>query len=274
MPESIIGPTSHYFFSQRLKLHYVDWGNHDAPLMILVHGGRDHCRNWDWTALELRKNFHVIAPDLRGHGDSAHAVGSPYAMIDYVVDLAQLINALGNKPLTLIGHSLGGGIVLQYTGVFPKMVKKVVSIEGLGPPPAMIKDTPASERMKNWVREMQSLAQRKVREYASIEEALSRMRSENPHLKRRAGAPSDDPRHRAQRERHLFVEVRQLRSRDHAVSVQSEGCRGNLVAHRMPDAADSRRRVVDRRLGKGRPHQGFQKCRDRHHRKSRPLGPS
>jgi pimeloyl-ACP methyl ester carboxylesterase len=182
MPESIIGPTSHYFFSQRLKLHYVDWGNHDAPLMILVHGGRDHCRNWDWTALELRRDFHIIAPDLRGHGDSSHAVGSPYAMIDYVVDLAQLINALGNKPLTLIGHSLGGGIVLQYTGVFPKMVKKVVSIEGLGPPPAMIKDTPASERMKNWVREMQSLAQRKVREYASIEEALARMRSENPHL--------------------------------------------------------------------------------------------
>src|SRR5579872_4012308 len=119
MAESIIGPTSHYFFSQRLKLHYVDWGNFDAPLLILVHGGRDHCRNWDWTA-----------PDLRGHGDSAHAIGSPYSMIDYVVDLAQLINALGNKPLTLIGHSLGGGIVLQYTGVFPKLVKSVVSIEG------------------------------------------------------------------------------------------------------------------------------------------------
>ena len=182
MAENIIGPTSHYFFSQRLKLHYVDWGNHDAPLMILVHGGRDHCRNWDWTALELRKNFHIIAPDLRGHGDSAHAIGSAYSMIDYVVDLAQLINALGNQPLALIGHSLGGGIVLQYTGVFPKLVKSVVSIEGLGPPPGMIRDTPASERMKNWVAQMQALAQRKVHEYRSIEEALARMRSENPHL--------------------------------------------------------------------------------------------
>jgi pimeloyl-ACP methyl ester carboxylesterase len=180
--ESIIGPTSHYFYSQRLKLHYVDWGNPEKPLLILVHGGRDHCRNWDWTALELRKHYHVIAPDLRGHGDSDHAIGSPYSMIDYVVDLAQLINALGNNPLTLIGHSLGGGIVLQYTGVFPKMVKQVVSIEGLGPPPAMIKATPANERMKHWVREMQSLAQRSVREYPNIEEALARMRSENPHL--------------------------------------------------------------------------------------------
>ncbi len=182
MAESIIGPTSHYFYSQRLKLHYVDWGNGGKPLMIMVHGGRDHCRNWDWAALEFRKHFHVIAPDLRGHGDSDWAVGSPYAMIDYVVDLAQLISAIGKRPLTLVGHSLGGAIVLQYTGVFPEMVKQVVAIEGLGPPPAMISQAPAYERMHNWVGAMQSLARRKVREYDSIEEALARMRTENPHL--------------------------------------------------------------------------------------------
>jgi pimeloyl-ACP methyl ester carboxylesterase len=182
MAEHIIGPTSHYFYSQRLKLHYVDWGNGGKPLMILIHGGRDHCRNWDWVALAFRERYHVIAPDLRGHGDSDWAVGSPYAMIDYVVDLAQLINALSAQPLTLIGHSLGGGIVLQYTGVFPKMVERVVSIEGLGPPPQMISHAPAHERMANWVAAMQALARRKTREYASIEEALARMRAENPHL--------------------------------------------------------------------------------------------
>ena len=47
------GPTSHVYFSQRLRLHYVDWGNEDAPPMLLVHGGRDHCRNWDWVAEDL-----------------------------------------------------------------------------------------------------------------------------------------------------------------------------------------------------------------------------
>lgn len=182
MAESIIGPTSHYFYSQRLELHYVDWGNADKPLMILVHGGRDHSRNWDWVALELRKNYHVIAPDLRGHGDSDWAIGSGYSMIDYVVDLAQLVDALGSQPLTLIGHSLGGGIVLQYTGVFPNVVKQVVSIEGLGPPPHMIRSTPAHQRMGNWVGEMQALARRRVREYPSIEAALARMRDANPHL--------------------------------------------------------------------------------------------
>ncbi|SRR5579875_1021876 len=182
MAESIIGPTSHYFYSQRLKLHYVDWGNGAKPLMIMVHGGRDHCRNWDWMALEFRQHYHVIAPDLRGHGDSDWAIGSPYAMIDYVVDLAQLISALDQRPLTLIGHSLGGAIVLQYTGVFPENVKQVVAIEGLGPPPEMISQAPAYQRMGTWVAAMQALARRKVREYGSIEEALARMRAENPHL--------------------------------------------------------------------------------------------
>ena len=91
MADSIIGPTSHYFYSQRLKLHYVDWGNPDKPLMVLVHGGRDHCRNWDWVALDLRRHYHIIAPDLRGHGDSDWAIGSGYSMIDYVLDLAQLM---------------------------------------------------------------------------------------------------------------------------------------------------------------------------------------
>ena len=64
------GPTSHIYFSQRLRLHYVAWGDRDAPPLLLVHGGRDHCRNWDWVAEDLRHDYHIIAPDLRGHGDS------------------------------------------------------------------------------------------------------------------------------------------------------------------------------------------------------------
>ena len=71
MSEPFVGPTSHSYISQRLRLHYVDWGNPGAPPLILLHGGRDHCRNWDWVAAELRRDYHIIAPDLRGHGDSA-----------------------------------------------------------------------------------------------------------------------------------------------------------------------------------------------------------
>ena len=71
MTDQLHGPTSHSFIPQRLRLHYVDWGNAEAPPLILLHGGRDHCRNWDWVAQDLRRDYHIIAPDLRGHGDSA-----------------------------------------------------------------------------------------------------------------------------------------------------------------------------------------------------------
>jgi pimeloyl-ACP methyl ester carboxylesterase len=181
----IIGPTSHFFYSQRLKLHYVDWGNHDLPIAILVHGGRDHCRSWDFVALNLRKHFHVIALNLRGHGDSDWAIGGSYSITDHVLDLGQLLNALEpHQPVILIGHSLGAGAVLQRAGVFPEAVRAVVAIEGLGPPSAMLRETPAHERMEHWVIDMLALAQRKPREYQSIEQAMERMREANPHLSR------------------------------------------------------------------------------------------
>ena len=116
---ALLGPTSHYFYSQRLKLHYVDWGNADKPPLLLIHGGRDHARNWDWVAQDLRRDYHIIAPDLRGHGDSQWAIGGSYAMVDYTLDVAQLLDALGIEPITIIGHSLGGSIALQYTGTYP-----------------------------------------------------------------------------------------------------------------------------------------------------------
>src|SRR3546814_1661745 len=71
--------TSRTYVSQRLRLHYVDWGNPDAPPLLLLHGGRDHCRNWDWVAQELRSDFHIIAPDLRGHGDSQWSPDGSYS---------------------------------------------------------------------------------------------------------------------------------------------------------------------------------------------------
>jgi pimeloyl-ACP methyl ester carboxylesterase len=126
--ELIVGPTSHYFYSQRLKLHYVDWGSADKPALLLIHGGRDHARNWDWVAQELRLDYHIIAPDLRGHGDSEWAIGGSYAMVDYVLDVAQLLSALQLFPITIIGHSLGGAIALQYSGIYPDRVRKVVAI--------------------------------------------------------------------------------------------------------------------------------------------------
>jgi pimeloyl-ACP methyl ester carboxylesterase len=181
----IVGPTSHYYVSQRLRLHYVDWGNPTAPTLVLVHGNRDHARSWDWVARTLRRDWHVVAPDLRGHGDSDWVQGGPYAIADNVLDLANLIDALGPGPVTLVGHSLGGSVTVMYSGVYPERVRKLVSIEGLGPPPAMIermRARPPHERMQDWVLQMRDLAGRQARRYPSLEAAAKRMREENAFL--------------------------------------------------------------------------------------------
>ena len=182
MAEQVLGPTSHNYYSQRLKLHYVDWGNTSAPPLLLIHGGRDHARNWDWVAMAMREDYHIIAPDLRGHGDSAWARGGQYALIDYVLDIAQLLDQLQLFPITIIGHSLGGGIACQYSGIYPDRVKRLIALEGLGPPPEHLERRPAHERMQRWIEQMQSYAGRYPRRYPDLDSAVQRMQEANKHL--------------------------------------------------------------------------------------------
>lgn len=185
MNQDLSASSSKTYISQRLRLHYLDWGNAGAPPLLLLHGGRDHCRNWDWVATQLRRDWHVIAPDLRGHGDSEWSRDGHYGMEGFLYDLSQLIDQQQLAPLTLVGHSLGGNICLRYAGLFPDRVSKVVAIEGLGPSPKKIEEEQAVgivERMHKWFTEQRKLASRSPRRYASLEDAFARMREANPHL--------------------------------------------------------------------------------------------
>ena len=180
---TIAGPTSHSFISQRLRLHYVDWGNPEAPPLILQHGGRDHCRSWDWVADELRHNWHVIAPDLRGHGDSAWSPDGDYSMFAFVYDFAQLVQSLGYDQVSIIAHSLGGNIATRYTGLYPDKVTRLVNIEGLNPlPPSAATATPYAQRLRDWILKKRQAAGRLPRRYPSIEAAYARMKEENAYL--------------------------------------------------------------------------------------------
>ncbi len=179
------GPTSHIYFSQRLRLHYVDWGNADAPPLLLVHGGRDHCRNWDWMAQALRDDYHVIAPDLRGHGDSQWMIGGAYTIADFVYDIAQLLHQTKLTPVAIVSHSLGGMISLRYAGVYPDSVTKLIAIEGLGASPRMMAERgklTGQDRMREWIDSLRHLSGRVPRRYPSLEDAYLRMQDENPHL--------------------------------------------------------------------------------------------
>jgi len=160
----------------------VDYGDEGKPLLAFLHGGRDHARSWDFVAPRYADRYHVIAPDLRGHGDSAWAAGSQYAIADYVLDLAQLLNHVGKRPVTLVGHSLGGAVALHYAGIYPEDVVRVAAIEGLGPPPSMIVERPIEERMQDWISTMQALPARQPRRYPSLDAAVERMKEANPQL--------------------------------------------------------------------------------------------
>ena len=96
-PRTIVGlePVSHYYYSDRLKLQFWDWGRDNLPPLLLVHGGLDHARNWDWVARSLREHFHVYAMDLRGHGNSAWAPGAIYSIAEHVLDVSTLVDVLG-----------------------------------------------------------------------------------------------------------------------------------------------------------------------------------
>lgn len=175
-------PVSHFFYSDRLKLQFWDYGQDGKPSLVLVHGGLDHARNWDWVARTLREEYHVYALDLRGHGNSEWAHGAMYSLAEHVLDLSGLLDIVNDFPIRLVGHSLGGGIVLQYAGVYPERVRKAVSIEGLGAPPESRVHGPASEQVRYWIESIRKIEKRKPKSYPTLDAAIARMKEANPHL--------------------------------------------------------------------------------------------
>lgn len=175
-------PASHVYFSQRLRLHYIDWGNPQAPTMVLVHGIHDHCRTWDDLVAQFADRYHVIAPDLRGHGDSAWVQGSAYHYLDYLYDLHQLVLQAEVAPVVLVGHSMGGAIAALFAGVYPDLVERLIVIEGIGLWRAAQPPQPVQDSVREWIDATRQLAGRAPRKYPLLEDALHRMQQANPQL--------------------------------------------------------------------------------------------
>ena len=181
---SMDGPTSHRFVSQRLSLHYVDWGNRDAPTLVMMHGGRDHCRSWDWLAKELRDDWHVVAPDLRGHGDSDRSPDGDYSTPVFMYDFAQFLFQF-DGPVTIIAHSFGANMATRFAGLYPDKVQKLVNIEGLFltvPMPDAKGDNEAANIIRNWIDQKRKASSRAPSRFQTFEETFERMQSANEHL--------------------------------------------------------------------------------------------
>src|SRR3546814_16341081 len=143
----------------------------------------------DWSSgvcsSDRPDRYHVIAPDLRGHCDSAWSPDANYDMDTLVYDLAQLIHQLDLAPVTIVAHSLGGNIALRYTGLYPENVAKLVAIAGLGPSPKVIAERaaiPVGDRFRKWIEDKRQDAGPTPTRYPTPAQAPPRTMRENSHL--------------------------------------------------------------------------------------------
>jgi pimeloyl-ACP methyl ester carboxylesterase len=105
----------------------------DGPPVVLIHGMVNSSRHWEQVALRLADRYTVVAPDLLGHGDSA-AVRGDYSLGAHACSIRDLLTTIGIDRATVVGHSLGGGIAMQFFYQFPQRVERLalVSSGGLG----------------------------------------------------------------------------------------------------------------------------------------------
>lgn len=120
-------PEDKWLKANGIKLHYLDWGNPAAPPMVLLHGFCSYAHYLDFFARSLKQEYHVLAPDLRGHGDSSWAAS--YTQQDAALDVAEFITGLKLKNIVLIGFSMGGLISIVYAATYPDAVSKVVIVD-------------------------------------------------------------------------------------------------------------------------------------------------
>jgi pimeloyl-ACP methyl ester carboxylesterase len=104
-----------------------------GPPVVLIHGMVNSSRHWEEVALRLADRFTVIAPDLIGHGDSA-AVRGDYSIGAHAASIRDMLAVIGIDRATIVGHSLGGGVAMQFFYQFPQRTERLVLVSsgGLG----------------------------------------------------------------------------------------------------------------------------------------------
>jgi pimeloyl-ACP methyl ester carboxylesterase len=113
------------------QLSYLDSGT--GPVVLFIHGILGSHRSWAQLIDRIDDNHRVIVPDLFGHGESAKPVGD-YSLGAHAATMRDLLDRLGIERVTLVGHSLGGGIAMEFGYLFPQRVERLVLVAsgGLG----------------------------------------------------------------------------------------------------------------------------------------------
>jgi pimeloyl-ACP methyl ester carboxylesterase len=165
------------------RIHVVEWGDAAAPPVLCCHGFWDHARSFAVLAPLLAARYRVVALDARGHGESDWAAA--YSWATHIADIVAVAGWIGT-PLDLIGHSMGGGQVVDAARALPDAVRRVVNIDGFGPPP-LSEDEEARtvERLRGFLEQRRAVATRPDwRPYESLAQLVERRRAQNPRLSR------------------------------------------------------------------------------------------
>ncbi len=171
----------YYFNNLNCQLSFVDFGNTDKPDLLLLHGMRDHALSMNEIACALSTDYHVVALDLRGHGQSNNP--GIYTMVQFVADVRALVQHCELKTPVVIGHSLGGHIAARYTAIFHEDVSRLVLLDGMGPPNSSDQHDreQMKARLKFGIHAVSNLTS-EGRQMKDEGEALMRLRKNNPKL--------------------------------------------------------------------------------------------
>jgi pimeloyl-ACP methyl ester carboxylesterase len=122
-------PTRHHVVLDGLRIHYLDWGNAERPPLLFLHGGSLTAHTWDLVCLALRRDYHCVAVDQRGHGDSEWSPVGDYGPDANARDIRLLIEQLQLRGPVLVGQSLGGLHALAYTASAADSVAAVALVD-------------------------------------------------------------------------------------------------------------------------------------------------
>ncbi len=148
-----------------LRFHYLDWGNAAAQPLVALHGFTSHAHSWDAFAEAMRDRYHILALDQRGHGETEWT--TDYRAERRVEDLRAFVTELGIERPVLVGLSMGGRCVYQYTARYPSDVSRLVIVD-IAPDVAPV----GSQRINDGLRQQDV--------FDEPEEAFQLARKQNP----------------------------------------------------------------------------------------------
>ena len=170
---------------RNLDYHVRIWGQPQpgqAPL-VMVHGWMDVAASYQFMVDALATERHVIAPDWRGYGQTGAGGADNFWFPDYLADLDGLLDHYApEQPVDLVGHSMGGNIVMIYAGVRPQRIRRLVNLEGFGMP--LTTPSQAPGRYAKWMDELKKLRRGELAlsTYPAVDGVARRLMKTNPRL--------------------------------------------------------------------------------------------